>query len=80
MAVTPEDRAYMRRIAAYKALSAAEDHVVHVDTSGVGRIRRSWQLYCRYLHTPFLARRDADDNPAAFYERARQLGLYRPWD
>jgi hypothetical protein len=73
MGVSNSDRAYMARMAAYKAESHAEAHARHRALPLEERLERSWALY--------LAGRDAarhpgrDDDPSPLYERARALGL-----
>ena len=80
MSVTQQDRDYMRRIGAYKALSHAEAAASHAALSLTERLRESWALS---LHvSPRLAgvgRCDpGDPDELRFYERARALGLYDP--
>jgi len=76
MAVSDKDREYMRRIGVYKALSHREAQADHLAASLDERFRRSWRLYRRYRHR--VRRGDPTDDPAPFYERARELGLYKP--
>lgn len=73
MAVLKRDRAYMQRIGLCKAelhrLSATE----HLSLSVPERLERTWQIY---LSTVMNSRNDLRvDNPIAFYDRARTLGL-----
>jgi hypothetical protein len=71
-----KDREYMRRIGVYKGLSHREAQAEHLALSLDERFRRSWRLYQRYRHR---IRRDSrQDDPTAFYDRARELGLYKP--
>ena len=76
MAVSDKDREYMRRIGVYKALSHREAQAEHLAASLDERLRRSWRLYERYRHR--VQRADPTDDPTPFYERARELGLYKP--
>lgn len=76
MAVSEHDREVMRRIGIYKARSHAMALARHLSLSVSERLGRSWSL--------FLGRRSLAssstrvDDPSAFYDRARALGLYRP--
>jgi len=75
MPVSERDRAYMRRIGGFKAESHAQSAEIHRAANLVERLRRSWNL--------FLSHRDraqcvAEDDPSPFYDRARELGLYKP--
>jgi hypothetical protein len=73
MAVSERERAFMARLAGYKAESHAEAQARHLALPIGERLRRSWELY--------LAGREAgigherDDDPSPFYRRARALGL-----
>ena len=74
MSVSERDRAYMRRIGAYKAASHGEAEARHTALTLSQRLQRSWALY--------EANRDAlvrvvHEDPTPFYDRARALGLYR---
>ena len=51
---------------------AAADHLA---LSLDERLARSWALYCANRDAVNVAARE--DDPSAFYERARKLGLYR---
>lgn len=75
MTVSDKDREYMRRLGVYKELSHREAQAEHLSLSLDERLRRSWRLYQRYRH---LVRRDDQDDPTPFYDRARELGLYEP--
>jgi len=66
----------MRRIGAYKELSHREAQAEHLALSLDERFRRSWRLYERYRDR--VRRDDPQDDPTAFYRRARELGLYEP--
>lgn len=76
MAVSEQERDYMRRIGRAKEASHEEAAARHRSLPVAERLRRSWMLY--------LASRDSardgtrEDDPARFYDRARKLGLYRP--
>jgi len=74
--VSERDRAYMRRIAVYKADSHAEAKARHLALPLGERLRRSCALYLagREVARPT----DRDDDPTHFYERARKRGLYQP--
>jgi hypothetical protein len=74
MAVSDRDRAYMQRIGEYKAASHDEARMLHLAATLSARLARSWQLYLEGRGTAAVERRD--DDPSAFYERARALGLY----
>jgi negative regulator of sigma E activity len=74
--VSDKDREYMRRIGAYKELSHREAQAEHLALSLDERFRRSWRLYERYRDR--VRRDDPQDDPTAFYRRARELGLYEP--
>jgi hypothetical protein len=76
MAVSDEDREYMRRIGVYKALSHREAQAEHLAGSLDERLRRSWRLYQRFRHR--VRHANATDDPTPFYDRARELGLYKP--
>ena len=76
MTVSDKDREYMRRIGAYKELSHREALAEHLALSLDERFRRSWRLYERYRDR--VRRDDPQDDPTAFYRRARELGLYEP--
>lgn len=66
----------MRRIGVYKATSHREAGAHHLALSLSERLERSWRLYLEGRSTAALDRRD--DDPSAFYAKARALGLYRP--
>ncbi len=74
MRVSDHDRAYMRRIGAYKAASHADAQARHLASTISQRLQRSWALYAANRHT---LRRVVHDDPTPFYDRARALGLYR---
>lgn len=76
MTVSESDRDYMRRIGDAKAGSHAEAAARHRALPVAERLRKSWALY----RTGRASVRDEvrDDDPVAFYVRARMLGMYRP--
>lgn len=74
MSVSDRERAYMERLGRYKAASHADAEARHGALSLDERLRRSWALY--EAHRDSLPPRT--DDPSAFYERARALGLYSP--
>ena len=76
MTASDKDREYVRRIGVYKELSHREAQAEHLAVSLDERFRRSWRLYQRYRHR--VRRDDPKDDPTPFYDRARELGLYRP--
>lgn len=80
MDVSQEEREYMRRIAAYKALSHAEAAAAHASRSVEERLRASWDLYLRNKDELFARRGLELESPdeLSFYRRARALGLYEP--
>lgn len=76
MPISESERAYMRRLGAYKEIAHAEVAAAHRALPLAERLRRSWQLS---LSRPATARAPArDDDPERFYALARARGLYRP--
>jgi hypothetical protein len=73
MAVSERERAFMARVAAYKAESHAEAQAQHRALPLDERLRRSWELSLAGRERG--TRRERDDDPSPFYERARALGL-----
>ena len=71
MGVSEHDRAFMARVAGYKAESHAEAQARHLALPLDERLRRSWELYLAGR----VAGSERDDDPSPFYERARALGL-----
>lgn len=63
----------MQRIGRYKAASHTAAAARHVALPMTERLQRSWDLYMTYRSA---ATREKLDDPAVFYERARELGLY----
>jgi hypothetical protein len=76
VSVSETEREYLRRIGAYKALSHAEAAAEHAELDLRERLRASWDLFLRYRSQRSKAPRD--DDPSAFYARARSLGLAGP--
>ena len=72
--MSERDRAHMRRIGAYKEASHAEAQARHLALTLSQRLQRSWSL-CEANREAL--RRVVHDDPTAFYDRARALGLYR---
>jgi hypothetical protein len=73
MAVSERERAFMARLAAYKAESHAEAQARHRALPLDERLQRGWELYLAGRDTG--ASRERNDGPSPFYERARALGL-----
>ena len=73
MGVSERDRAFMARVAGYKAESHAEAQARHLALPLGERLQRSWELYLagRVEGTS----RERNDDPSPFYDRARALGL-----
>jgi len=76
MPVSDSDRAYFERIGAGKRQSHAEARAQHLALSMDERLERSWRLGRDLARSTNGDRRD--DDPSAFYARARALGLYDP--
>lgn len=76
MPVSDREREYMRRIGEYKSASHRDAQDRHLALTLAERLERSWQLYLEGRDCAALDRRD--DDPSPFYQRARQLGLYKP--
>jgi hypothetical protein len=70
------ERDHLRRIGAYKSESHREAEARHLAHTLSQRLERSWQLYLEGRSAAELDRRD--DDPSPFYEKARNLGRYRP--
>jgi hypothetical protein len=73
MGVSKQDRAFMARVAAYKAESHAEAQARHLELPLDERLRRSWELYLAGRVAGDW--RERDDDPSPFYDRARARGL-----
>jgi hypothetical protein len=76
MRVSERDREYMRRLGEAEAEAHAERLAEHLALDVAERLRRSMALARRFWRTANVASRH--DDPTAFYDRARRLGLYRP--
>ncbi len=76
MRVTQADRDYMRRLGALESAAHVERQDAHRTLTIGERLRRSLVLSQQFRATANLERRS--DDPTTFYDRARQLGLYRP--
>ncbi len=73
MAVSKRDRAYMRRVGLCKAELHRQGAAEHLLLSVPERLERTWQIY---LSTRMSSRNELRvDDPIAFYDRARTLGL-----
>lgn len=73
--VSEADRAYMRRLGRYKAEANAEALRVHLSRPPVERLEYSLRMSREYFTPEALGCYLAEDNPAAFYDRARRLGF-----
>lgn len=61
---------------AYQQAAHDEARERHLALPMSERLSRSWELYLAYRDSANLSARQ--DDPSAFYDRARELGLYRP--
>ena len=76
MTVSERDRDYFRRLGEWKAASHAEALREHLAKTPLERIEASIDLWRRFSNHP---RSDLRiDDPTPFYDRARQLGFYKP--
>jgi hypothetical protein len=75
MPVSDRDKQYFARVGAIKESVHAQAAADHLAFSLDERLARSWALYCANRDAVNFAARE--DDPSAFYERARKLGLYR---
>jgi hypothetical protein len=73
VSVSGKDRDLMRRIGALKAESHAQALARHLELPLGERLRRSWSLYLAARASAGPTRQD--DDPSAFYRRARDLGF-----
>lgn len=74
MAVTERDIEYFRRIGEYKRRSHEDALRDHLALTLDERLQRSWELAiacAAWGEAP-------EDDPTPFYDRARELGLYKP--
>ena len=74
--VTAQDRDYMRRLGEAKARSHADAASEHLRLAPIDRLRRSFALSAAWSAQANLAARV--DEPSAFFEKARALGLCDP--
>jgi hypothetical protein len=72
--VSAADQDYMRRLGEFKAWSKREALARHLELSINERIEAGFQLTRRGPY--FTAPRHDDEDLAAFFERAKRLGLY----
>ncbi len=76
MPASRHDREYMAKLGAFQDEGAAERRAAHLALDLDERLARSFALARQFWED---AQRDArSDDPGAFYERARALGLYKP--
>jgi len=73
MAVSERERAFIERVAGYKAQSHREAQARHRALGLDERLERSWELFLAGREAR--AARERDDDPSPLYERARALGL-----
>jgi hypothetical protein len=66
----------MNRIGHFKAESHAAELAAHLSKPLAARLQSSWDLFISRRDLASTAKRT--DDPSAFYDRARALGLYRP--
>lgn len=71
--VSERDREHMRRLGEAKAAAHDDARSAHLSLSPIDRLRRSSAMSAALRATANLAARV--DEPAAFYDRARALGL-----
>lgn len=71
--VSEQDREYMRRLGEAKASTHADAAAEHLRLPPIERLRRSFAMSDALRAEANLAARV--DDPSAFYERARSLGL-----
>jgi hypothetical protein len=76
--VSDADRDYMRRLGKYKAEANAEALRVHLSLPPVERLSYSLRMSREHFTAETLDHYLAEDNPAPFYERARELGFLDP--
>jgi hypothetical protein len=74
MPVRDEDRDYFRRIAEAKQRSHDEALRAHLALPLSERMRRSFEMSAACTGDAV----EREDDPTPFYDRARQLGLYKP--
>lgn len=71
-----KDREYFRRLGEWERENQEMRLREHLALPLEKRIRASWQ-FCRQVIRS-VKKDPRDDNPGAFYEQAKRLGLYRP--
>ncbi len=76
MTVGERDLEYMRRLGRFQEEGRRERVRQHASLSPEERLARSLQMSRMYLSRARVE--DRHDDPTPFYDRARQLGLYRP--
>jgi hypothetical protein len=74
--VSEQDREYMRRLGEAKAASHDDAASAHLRLAPIERLRRSFAMSAALRAQANLAARI--DDPSAFYEKARTLGLCDP--
>jgi hypothetical protein len=74
--VSEQDREYMRRLGEAKAATHAEATSEYLRLTPIERLRRSFAMSAAHRAQANLAARI--DDPSAFYDRARALGLCDP--
>jgi hypothetical protein len=74
--VSEQDREYMRRLGEAKAASHADALSEHLRLAPIERLRRSFAMSADLRRHANLEARV--DDPSAFYEKARALGLCDP--
>jgi hypothetical protein len=75
--VSERDREYMKRLGRYKAESHAEALARQLSRSPRERLEYAVSTMLRGSYFPGRPVYRDDDDPAALYERAKQLGYYR---
>ncbi len=76
MAVSEQERDYMRRLGEHEAEVHAKRLAEHLALDLEERLQRSFMLAWRFRKA--VRQHAREDDPGAIYERARALGLYRP--
>ena len=76
MTVSEKDRDYFRRLGEWKAANHAEALREHLAKPPIERIASSFELWRRWVDPTHAA--DRDDDPTPLFDRARELGCYRP--
>ena len=76
MSTSQKDREYMKRLGVYQAEGHAQRRSAHLALSVAERLRRSLALSATLRRS--LSGTVPTDDPTPLYDRARDLGLYRP--